>query len=445
MALPNEEMDLARYKTAAAELDSAARDEGVWIKAFAESGGDENASKAMYIKLRVEQLRKNAVADAARRVVGEATRIPSANESIVGVSPTPAHAPAPALSAPQGPARVAKTLYDVVGVDRHADVAAISGAIQAKKSQVTDSSDTPEGRQRLEILLQNAAEVLLNPNKRRAYDERVFKVEVTPAVVKNTAIPNATYASQPVSGMIEAEDAKEMPSAGKKSGTYVGWLVVWFALHFFLATPTLKVHVGWLVSGFTYISTAILFLGGLLLVHNTFKVSASGSSQRVWLAMGLAVLVLIGLRIYSESVRRSVAAVAAEAESRRIAAAAEDRVKSEIAIANRNAAVERAELTQRRKEECNTLIGNKTSPWRVTAYMELCAARLSDDEFRACVSEVETNTVPYRAAVAVAKCIGDPRAVDRIAPQSPTVNAAPMQAPRQIYCNPNYAGGMNCY
>lgn len=162
--MPDEEIDLARYKTAFGELDSPSRDEGLWIKAFSESGGDENASRAMYIKLRVEQLRKSAVADAARRVIGQSNAAPPTT------SPVP-HTPPPP---PQGPARVAQTLYDVVGVDRNADTATISEAIQTKKLQDDKSSRTPEDRQRRDVLLQHAEDVLLNAEKRQVYDIRIF-------------------------------------------------------------------------------------------------------------------------------------------------------------------------------------------------------------------------------------------------------------------------------
>ena len=61
-AVVSEAIDLARYKQAADEVVSGARDEALWYKAFAEASGDEQTSKAAYIRLRVEQLRRTVTA-----------------------------------------------------------------------------------------------------------------------------------------------------------------------------------------------------------------------------------------------------------------------------------------------------------------------------------------------------------------------------------------------
>ena len=44
------------YEEVAAELRRGVRREGLWAKAFAESVGDENLAKALYLKLRVQLL-----------------------------------------------------------------------------------------------------------------------------------------------------------------------------------------------------------------------------------------------------------------------------------------------------------------------------------------------------------------------------------------------------
>ena len=315
MALQNEEIDLARYKSAAAEVDSTSRDEGLWIKAFAESGGDEKSSRAMYIKLRVEQLRRKAVADAARRVVGQATAAPSANTTVAEATPMPARAatPPPPPATHQGPARVSQTLYDIVGVDRHADVTVISAAIQAKEAQGADSSVTSEDRQRRGILLQNAAEVLLSGEKRRAYDERVFRAETAaPASPTSTEIPRAAYASQPVSGMIDAEDIGETPTASKGTrwAAYAGWFVVWFVFHSFIAAPVLKAQMGWFVGAVAMGCNLAIFLSGIALLRRKFNVSNGGDARKFWIILGLSALVLMGLRSYA-AMRTNQAAKAA--------------------------------------------------------------------------------------------------------------------------------------
>jgi hypothetical protein len=323
MALQNEEIDLARYKSAAAEVDSTSRDEGLWIKAFAESGGDEKSSRAMYIKLRVERLRRNAVADAARRVVGQTTAAPSANTTVADATPMPARAttPPPPPATHQGPARVAQTLYDIVGVDRHADAAVISAAIQAKEAQGADSSVASEDRQRRGILLQNAAEVLLNVEKRRAYDERVFRAETAaPTSPTSTEIPRAAYASQPVSGMIDAEDVEEVPTAGKRWAAYAGWFVVWFVFHSFVAAPVLKAQMGWLVGAVAMGCNLALFLSGIALLRRKFNVANGDDARKFWIILGLSVLVLMGLRSYAAMRTNQVPKAAAVADARRVAA-----------------------------------------------------------------------------------------------------------------------------
>jgi uncharacterized RDD family membrane protein YckC len=217
MTLPDEEIDLARYKSAAAELDSTSRDEGLWIKAFAEAGGDDKGTRAMYIKLRVEQLRKSAVAVAARRVVSESNAASSANAPAADASPIPTRATTkpPSPSTPHGRARVAQTLYDIVGVNRDADAAVIAAAILAKKSQNAASNVSNEDRQRSEILLQHAGDVLLNVEKRQSYDARVFAQKISTVQPQLHRQNQSTQVEQSDSGT-SPEDADEILASRSK-------------------------------------------------------------------------------------------------------------------------------------------------------------------------------------------------------------------------------------
>ncbi len=326
MALPNEEMDLARYKTAAAELDSAARDEGLWIKSFAESGGDEKSSRAMYIKLRVEQLRRSAVADAARRVVGESVSAPTASGSAAVRTSQVSNQPTrqPPVTTPQGPSRVSQTLYDIIGVSRHADSAAITAAIQAKTSQHDDSGGPPEERQRREILLQNAAEVLLNADRRQSYDSRVFKVEAGAAIpAKNAETPRTAYAPPPASGMIEAEDAKEIPSAGKRWAAYGGLCFVWILFLGSVVAPVLKSHPGAIKGGIAAFCNIAILVYGILLIRQKFGVSSSKSARKNLIIVAMSVLVLLGMRLYVGG-GRQLEATRTEANARAAAAFIEE-------------------------------------------------------------------------------------------------------------------------
>jgi hypothetical protein len=59
------------YEAVVRELESGSPRPGLWAKAFAESSGDEVATRALYIKLRAEQLSHE---DAARTAADHAAR-----------------------------------------------------------------------------------------------------------------------------------------------------------------------------------------------------------------------------------------------------------------------------------------------------------------------------------------------------------------------------------
>lgn len=67
-AVPDEPL----YETVVAELAKRDIKPGLWAKAFAESQGDKEQAKAVYIRLRVEQLRNDVAAFAQN--VGKAAR-----------------------------------------------------------------------------------------------------------------------------------------------------------------------------------------------------------------------------------------------------------------------------------------------------------------------------------------------------------------------------------
>lgn len=84
-----EDTDLALYKLAADELNSnsGARNEALWYKAFADASGDEQATKATYIRLRVEQLRRVDVAIASTSLTS-ADPAPSNTQAAEAVAPS---------------------------------------------------------------------------------------------------------------------------------------------------------------------------------------------------------------------------------------------------------------------------------------------------------------------------------------------------------------------
>jgi hypothetical protein len=194
-----------------------------------------------------EQLRRSAVADAARRVVGESVSAPTASGSAAVRTSQVSNQPTrqPPVTTPQGPSRVSQTLYDIIGVSRHADSAAITAAIQAKTSQHDDSGGPPEERQRREILCKmppKCCSMRIGANPMIAGCSR--SRQGRPSRRKIPETPRTAYAPPPASGMIEAEDAKEIPSAGKRWAAYGGLCFVWILFLGSVVAPVLKSHPG---------------------------------------------------------------------------------------------------------------------------------------------------------------------------------------------------------
>lgn len=85
-----EDTDLALYKLAADELNSnsGARNEALWYKAFADASGDEQATMAGYIRLRVDQLRRRADVATASASLSPADLTPSNTQATQAVAPS---------------------------------------------------------------------------------------------------------------------------------------------------------------------------------------------------------------------------------------------------------------------------------------------------------------------------------------------------------------------
>lgn len=61
-----EDLEEKLYEIAGSELASKDVNRGIWSKAFSEALGDETKTRALYIKLRVESLRRELTAQAER-------------------------------------------------------------------------------------------------------------------------------------------------------------------------------------------------------------------------------------------------------------------------------------------------------------------------------------------------------------------------------------------
>ncbi|MBP9229558.1 MAG: hypothetical protein KBF41_15935, partial [Azonexus sp.] len=246
--------------------------------------------------------------------------------------------------------------FQIVGIQDHAKTRFIAGfqsseikngrtdvtaAIHSKTSQPEISAGTPEERLRREILLQNAAEVLLNADKRRAYDERVFKVDaVAPAASKNVEPTRMAYTAPPVSGMSEADDTDEIPSTSKRWVAYGVWFVVWVGILGILSAPLSKVPLGAILGGIVGFCNLAILLYGILLIRQKFKVAPSDGARKNWIILGISILVLLSLRLYLGGARQ-LEATRAETNARAAAAFAEQE--------KRTAAAEKLAETQARQ------------------------------------------------------------------------------------------------
>jgi len=181
----DEAIDLARYKQAAEEIENGSRDEALWYKAFAEGSGDDKATKAAYIRLRVEQLRRTAVAASAVRVTA--------------TQPSPAYTPATPTVKPKP--NGAKNLYDVLSITQDASNEQILAGYQTQKS-ILDARENQDAETKNSLIfIQHAKEVLLDPAKRAAYDARITAEAAQPEKIgrEKSAGSRPASASEPLS------------------------------------------------------------------------------------------------------------------------------------------------------------------------------------------------------------------------------------------------------
>lgn len=249
----DEAIDLARYKQAAEEIETGNRDDALWYKAFAEGGGDENATKATYIRLRVDQLRRAAVAISEVRVtsttsdpVYEAMAYGLSKEEIeylgkpieairyltkYGVSkeqvskaislgkirsvicrdvlwvqdiqldPAKRTAYTPATPTAKPKPKGAKSLYDVLGIIQDASDEEILAGYQ-KQIAILYAHDNQDAETKNKLIfIQHAKEVLLDPVKRAAYDARITAEAAQPVKIgrEKTSDNSKASASEPLS------------------------------------------------------------------------------------------------------------------------------------------------------------------------------------------------------------------------------------------------------
>lgn len=181
----DEAIDLARDKQAAEEIETGNREDALWYKAFAEGGGDENATKAAYIRLRVEQLRRAAIAASAVR--DTATQ---SNPAYTSATPT-------AKPKPNG----AKNLYDLLGITQGASNEQILAGYQLQKWELEAQENKDTETNKKLIIIEHAKKVLLDPVRRAAYDARITAEAAQPEKVgrEKSSGSKPTSASEPLS------------------------------------------------------------------------------------------------------------------------------------------------------------------------------------------------------------------------------------------------------
>jgi curved DNA-binding protein CbpA len=173
----DEAIDLARYKQAAEEIEVGKKDDALWYKAFAEASGNEQATKAAYIRLRVDQLRRAAIATAAVRT--DSTQVA---QSIRQPLPSTTDSPCNLIHP--------KSLYEVLGVTEDSTYEQIIEGHRKKKEELdTQDNQDAESHNKL-ILIQHARDVLLDSVKRAQYDAQISAEIARPP----NALPDITKA-----------------------------------------------------------------------------------------------------------------------------------------------------------------------------------------------------------------------------------------------------------
>lgn len=279
-----EAIDLARYKQAADEIETGKKDDALWYKAFAEGGGDENATKATYIRLRVDQLRRADVAASAVRVTA--------------TQPSPAYTPATPTAKPKQ--NGAKNLYDVLCITKDAGDEQILAGYQTQKS-ILDARENQDAETKNSLIfIQHAKKVLLDPVKRAAYDARITAEAAQPEKVghEKSSGGGPTSASEPLSNselyqayLGEKNQAYYLEKFERfdrqDDGMHVSWN--WGAFSFFVIWPLYRKMYLWSFS--------------ILIISAIFKVIESHATSALLLlfAGSLDISLIVAFVVFSNA------------------------------------------------------------------------------------------------------------------------------------------------
>ncbi|AGX87983.1 hypothetical protein [Candidatus Symbiobacter mobilis] len=151
--------DESLYQRIADELEQNKTDRVTWTRALGESGGDIEKTKALYIRLRLAELKKIAAAQA--EPMRMAVEPPSVEDHGLQLLRTEL---AKTLAINQ-----ASSFYSVLRLPASASDAAIAHAIAAMEAQIASGAlaSTPE--------FKYASETLGNPRLRESYDRKMLE------------------------------------------------------------------------------------------------------------------------------------------------------------------------------------------------------------------------------------------------------------------------------
>ena len=152
----------AIYTSIAVELETGATDKALWTRLFAQCDGDENKTKAAYIKHRADKLKQGAlVAQAAESKVQ--TVAPPANQSIAAKQPVAVKMAPPQEPKPQ-PESWAHELADLEIQNKKLDLALWKELISAHNGDGT-AAKIAYIHKRAELLLTNQASLSTSETK----------------------------------------------------------------------------------------------------------------------------------------------------------------------------------------------------------------------------------------------------------------------------------------
>lgn len=145
------------YRTIGAELENGPRDPGAWAQALAEANGDPDRTKAAYIRLRLQALKKAAVFAAAQRLEQGAT---GGDDRIGRIR---------SALAMELPAARIGNFYDALGVEPDATDEEVARAIRDREAEIE------RGTAVRSPVFNYAKEALGKPQARAVYDEKLYE------------------------------------------------------------------------------------------------------------------------------------------------------------------------------------------------------------------------------------------------------------------------------